>query len=61
MGIFDIIELKNHIRAIEEYLLYLDSLQLRECVVCKDEFPQTITLCNEHCKKMLTILDKFDS
>lgn len=52
MGIFDIIELKNHCQAITEYMVYLDAH--------KNEFELCTTMVADHVKKMLTILDKLE-
>lgn len=52
MGIFDIIEMQNHIRAIIEYLLYMDSH--------KEEFSSCSVLISGHLHDMKKILDKFD-
>ena len=52
MGIFDIIELKNHLSAIREYLMYLD--------IHPDELKICSTLMCDHIKKSENILDKFD-
>lgn len=60
MGIFDIIELKNHINAIREYVVYLETMQSRECQVCLKEFPQTLNLVIEHCKLSLKVLENLE-
>lgn len=52
MGIFDIIELKNHLQAIGEYLFYVESHP--------DEMEVCCTLMKEHIKKSFTILDKLE-
>lgn len=52
MGIFDIIELKQHCRAIGEYLLYMDNHP-------EDKLPVT-NYCRDHLKKMYDVLSKFD-
>lgn len=52
MGIFDIIELKNHCQSIGEYILYLD--------LHRDEFDMCTLMMQDHLKKMMTLLDKFD-
>lgn len=52
MGIFDIIELKNHCQAIGEYLLYLDK-NPNELQMCSN-------LMSEHLKKMFTLLDRME-
>lgn len=60
MGIFDIIELRNHISAIKDYVLYMDSLQSRDCQLCTKEFPQTLNLIVEHCKLSLKVLERME-
>lgn len=52
MGIFDIIELKQHCRAIGEYLLYMDAHP-------EDKTPVT-GYCRDHLKKMYEVLGKYD-
>ena len=52
MGIFDIIELKNHCQAIGEYLLYVDK-NPEELQMCSN-------LMSEHLKKMFTLLDRME-
>ena len=53
MGIFDIIELKNHCQAIGEYLLYLDKnpSELQSCQI----------FMADHLKKMVTLLDRIEN
>lgn len=60
MGVFDIIELKNHVRACKEYVLYLDSLSGKDCLSCHNEFPQTLNLISEHLKNMENVLERMD-
>lgn len=52
MGIFDIIEMKQHLRSIGEYLLYMDA------------HPADAKSCHQyirdHLKNMYTVLDKFE-
>lgn len=52
MGIFDVIELKQHCRAIGEYLLYMDA------------HPEQAASCHpyirDNLKKMYQVLEKFD-
>lgn len=52
MGIFDIIEMKQHVNSIGEYVFYLDAH--------RDEFELCSSLIREHLKKMITILDKME-
>lgn len=52
MGIFDIIELKNHCQAIGEYMFYID------CHPDDVKFPSSLVV--EHVKKMVAILDKLE-
>lgn len=52
MGIFDIIELKNHCQSITEYMVYLDAH--------RDDFELTSTMVADHVRKMTTILDKLE-
>ena len=52
MGIFDIIELKQHCRAVGEYLLYMDA-HPAESQSCHP-------FIRDHLKKMYEVLDKFD-
>lgn len=59
MGIFDIIELKNHIQAIGEYVFYITD-------VCQDrsnlsrEIVQSMDFIRDHLKKMHEVLDKLE-
>lgn len=55
MGIFDIIELRNHVHAITEYLLYLETPGSLE-----KDFEMVSTLICDHCKKMDTLLAKME-
>lgn len=52
MGIFDIIEMKQHTRAIGEYLLFMDA------------HPSEASSCHpyirDHLKKMYDVLDKLE-
>lgn len=52
MGVFDIIELQNHIKAINEYLLYMDAH--------KEEFSMCSNLISGHLWDMKIILDKLE-
>lgn len=52
MGIFDVIELKNHLDAINQYLLYIDAHP--------DDIAQCLNIVSGHCISMKKILDKFD-
>lgn len=52
MGIFDIIELKQHCRAIGEYLLYMDAHP-------EDKIPCT-NFCRDHLKQMYTVLERLE-
>lgn len=52
MGIFDIIELKNHCQAITEYMVYLDAH--------RDDFELTTTMVADHVRKMNAILDNLE-
>lgn len=52
MGIFDIIEFKNHCQAITEYMVYLDAH--------RDDFEFTTTMVADHIRKMNAILDKLE-
>lgn len=52
MGIFDVIELKQHCRAIGEYLLYMDN-HPEDKISCTN-------YCRDHLKKMYDVLAKFD-
>lgn len=60
MGIFDIIELKQHNTALFEYIVYLSTLSARDCIACSKELEQTLNYMNEHLKKSQQILDKLD-
>lgn len=53
MGIFDFIELDNHIQAIGEYLLYLDGDPKR-----LQESGHVHDLVRDHLRSMKKILDK---
>lgn len=52
MGIFDIIEIKQHLRAVGEYLLYMEA------------HPNDASTCHpyirDHLKKLYDVLAKFD-
>lgn len=50
MGVFDIIEMENHIRSINEYLLYIDSH--------RDEYEICSNLISGHLLSMKKILEK---
>lgn len=52
MGIFDVIEMKQHIRAVGEYLLYMDS-HPNDAISCH-------CYIRDHLKKMYEVLDKLD-
>lgn len=52
MGIFDVIELKQHCRAIGEYCLYIDAHP-------EDKVSVTNYI-RDHLKKMYDVLAKFD-
>lgn len=55
MGIFDIIELKDHVQAIGEYLFYIDS----HC----DPSPEAVhchNLISGHLKQMCNALDSLE-
>lgn len=52
MGIFDIIELKQHCRAIGEYCLYIDAHP-------EDKVPVTDYM-RDHLKQMYAVLDKIE-
>lgn len=55
MGIFDILELRNHVQAIGEYIFYIDS----HCEPTK-EAGHCHTLIASHLKQMRDILAKLD-
>lgn len=59
MGIFDVIELKNHIQAIGEYVFYMADVYSQ-----KEEFPQEIAtsmnFIRDHLKNMMDVLRKYD-
>lgn len=52
MGIYDIIELKNHCQAITEYMVYLDAH--------REDYELTTSMVADHVRKMVTILDKLE-
>lgn len=52
MGIFDIIELKQHVRAVGEYLLYMEAHD-KEAVTCHP-------FIRDHLKKMYDVLQKYE-
>lgn len=67
MGIFDIIELRQHIRSIGEYVFYLadvasqaydDATQRR--VIPMVDLSQSLDFIRDHLKKMSDVLDKFE-
>lgn len=53
MGIFDIIELKNHCQAITAYMVYLDAH--------RDDFELSTTFVADHVRQMVAILDKLEN
>ena len=53
MGIFDVIELKQHCRSIGEYLLFMESHPA--------EAPSCHAYIRDHLKKMYDVLAKFDN
>lgn len=52
MGIFDIIELKQHVRSIGEYLLYMES-HSTDASTCHPYI-------RDHLKKMYDVLQKYE-
>lgn len=52
MGIFDVIELKQHCRSIGEYLLFMEAHP--------DEANSCHPYIRDHLKKMYDVLAKFD-
>lgn len=52
MGIFDVIELKQHVRSIGEYLLYMESHD-KESSTCHPYI-------RDHLKKMYDVLHKYE-
>ena len=52
MGIFDIIEMKQHLRSIGEYLLYMDA-HPAEAKICYQ-------FIRDHLKNLYSVLDKFE-
>lgn len=52
MGIFDIIELKQHIRSVGEYVLYLDSHP--------NEIGSCTNFIRDHLKSMYNVLEKLE-
>lgn len=55
MGIFDIIELKQHVRSIGEYIFYIDS----HCEP-SNETEHCLTLITGHLKQMSNVLDNLE-
>lgn len=53
MGIFDIIELKNHCQAITDYMVYLDAH--------REDYELSSSMVADHVRKMVTILDKIQN
>lgn len=67
MGIFDVIELRQHIQAIGEYVFYIADVaaqsyenpsQVRSIPIC--ELSPSLDFITDHLKSMSKILDKFD-
>lgn len=56
MGIFDIIELKNHVQAIGEYIFYIDN----HCEPSKDAL-HCHTLMTGHLKQMSDLLARLEN
>lgn len=55
MGIFDIIECKQHLQAIGEYLVYLDNDEHRD-----KEWFSCCRFIRDHMKKILEVLEKIE-
>lgn len=55
MGIFDILELRNHVQAIGEYIFYIDT----HCEPSKDA-QYCHTLITAHLKQMRDVLAKME-
>lgn len=67
MGIFDVIELKQHINSIGEYVFYIadvaaqsyeDSTKQRSIPMV--ELSPSLDFIRDHLKSMVKILDKYD-
>ena len=67
MGIFDIVELKQHVRSIGEYVFYLadvaaqaydDASQRR--VIPAIDLSQSLDFIRDHLKSMSQLLDKME-
>lgn len=56
MGIFDILELRNHVQAIGEYIFYIDA----HCEPSKDA-QHCLTLITANLKQMRDILAKMEN
>lgn len=53
MGIFDIIELKQHVQSLGEYVLYIDAHP--------QDSPLVSCYMRDHLRKMIEVLDKMDN
>ena len=67
MGIFDILELKQHINSIGEYVFYLFDVAAKSAEDIKDfrliplyDLNSTLCFIRDHLKDMSDILAKFD-
>lgn len=68
MGIFDVIELKQHINAIGEYIFYLSDVAAQTAENNKDyllislfDLNSSFCFMREHLKQMSDVLAKYDS
>lgn len=52
MGLFDIIELKNHCYAITEYMVYFDAH--------REDYELITIMVADHVRKIVSILDKLE-
>lgn len=60
MGIFDIIEIRNHLDAINEYLLYIDSCKSRDTPFSWSSCLATTNLISGHVYNIRKVLDKME-
>lgn len=60
MGIFDFIELRNHIQAIGEYVFYMVDTACLHTADLPADFNSSLNFIRDHLKKMTEVLDKIE-
>lgn len=60
MGIFDCIELKQHIQAIGEYVFYIADVYSNQVSEFPQEVASSLNYIRDHLKNMSDVLKKYD-